>query len=180
MGLSFYWWREYQDGRIEQEFNLDTGKIMPWGSKTPDGLKKVAWMPVTPDLAQKMRSCGEFGIPTQAPSVELPVHPGEEPVVFKECTVWSGFNVHCKACGLAFKSKGLPQDCPECGAKPAWRCMKCTALSDTDICHVCNVPGRSINPFETSPVKWEEGEYFLGIKGKFVNHFNTTRMITEH
>lgn len=150
--LSFFWWREYRDGRQEQEFDLLTGQISPWGSKTPEGLSKVGWLPVTPSLAQKMASCGEYGVPTPAPAVIVPVSEGEEPIIYKEHTVWDGLQVHCKACGAVFRSRGS--------------CSACVVCGETTI--------------ETQPSKWEETEYFLGIKGKFCDRFNGYRLITEH
>ena len=178
--LSFFWFRQFRDGRIEQEFDLDTGQIRPWGSKTPEGLKKVGWLPVDQELARKMRAYGEFGIPTQAPAVMIDVKPGEVPLIYKDATVWNGYQVRCKACNTVFKSIVEPKACPTCDAKPAWRCPKCTALSDTEICPHCQKKGRIIDPFEKRNMKWEEVEYFLGIEGKFRNRFNTTRLTTEH
>lgn len=178
--LSFFWWREYRDGRTEQEFDPLTGQISPWGPKTPEGLARVGWLPVTPDLAQKMKSYGEYGIPTQSLAVILPLARDEEPIIYKETTVWDGLQVHCKACGAVFRSKGKPSVCPVCDAKPAWRCKKCDQLQDIESCPSCGSPGHIINPFEIQPAKWEETEYFLGVMGKFCNRFNTSRLITEH
>jgi len=178
--LSFFWWREYRDGRQEQEFDLLTGQISPWGPKTPDGLAKVGWLPVTPGLAQKMKSCGEYGIPTQSLAVILPLAEDEEPVIYKETTVWEGSQVHCKACDAVFRSRGPATHCPVCGAKTSWRCPKCGQLQDSEICPDCKVQGNPINPLESRPARWDETEYFIGVKGKFCNRFNTSRLITEH
>ena len=178
--LAFFWWREYEDGRQEQEYDPLTGQIMAWGPKTPDGLKRAGWLPVSADLAAKMKQQGEFGIPNAAPAVIIPVNPGEELIIYKEVTVWEGSRVHCKVCGAVFRSRGAAPACPSCGAKPAWRCSKCGELSETETCSKCQVPGQLINPFESWPEKWDEVEYFLGVKGKFVNRFTQARLITEH
>ena len=178
--LSFFWWREYRDGRQEQEFDLLTGQISPWGPKTPEGLAKVGWLPVTPDLARKMGAYGEYGMPTQSQAVILPLADGEEPIIYKEVTVWEGSQFHCKACSAVFRSKGQTANCPVCGAKAAWRCPKCDLMWDTETCPDCNAQCRPVDPFERRPARWEETEYFLGVKGKFCNRFNTSRLITEH
>jgi predicted RNA-binding Zn-ribbon protein involved in translation (DUF1610 family) len=184
--LAFFWWREYEDGRQEQEYDPLAGQIMPWGPKTPDGLKRAGWLPVSADLANKMKQQGEFGIPNAAPAVIIPVNPGEELIIYKEVTVWEGSRVHCKVCGAVFRSKGAVTACPSCGAKPAWRCTVCNKLSDTEFCQDCRKPfefqevGQIINPLESWPEKWDEVEYFLGVKGKFVNRFTQARLITEH
>ncbi len=179
VALSFFWWREYADGRVEQEFDSLTGQIRPWG-KTPDGLKRVGWMPVSADLAAKMRAYGEFGTPTNSPEVIVEVHPGEEPVIYKDCAVLMGFQVRCKACSHEFRSLARPHVCPACGAKPVYRCGKCDKLTNTKICPDCRIEGRYISPFRKGPAKWEEVQYVLGIKGKFLNRFNTHRLTTEH
>jgi predicted RNA-binding Zn-ribbon protein involved in translation (DUF1610 family) len=177
---SYFWYREYQDGRIEREFDLLTGHVNQWGGKMPEGLRVVGWLPVTPDLAQKMKAFGEFGIPTAGPSIFTRVLPGEVPIIFKEVTVYQGQRVHCKACGAVFRSESTPQTCPACGASHSWKCAKCGKLLEADTCAECNRPARPLNPFETSPEKWDEVEYFIGIEGKFVNRFTASRLITEH
>ncbi len=177
---SFFWYREYRDGRIEREFDLLTGRINLWGSKTPEGLKAVGWLPVSLDLAQKMRAHGEFGIPTASPAIFTRVKQGEVPIIHKEVTVYQGQRVHCKACDAVFRSESHPTTCPVCGAAVSWKCPKCGKLLETDTCADCNRPGRPIDPFETTPDKWDEVEYFVGIQGKFVNRFTVSRLITEH
>lgn len=179
--LAFFWWREYEDGRQEQEYDPLTGQIMPWGPKTPDGLKRAGWLPVSADLANKMKQQGEFGIPNAAPAVIIPVNPGEELIIYKEVTVWEGSRVHCKVCGAVFRSHfSPPGPCPSCGAKRMWRCPVCDELSDFEICRKCLMHGDLIDPFESRPDKWGEVEYFLGIEGKFCNRFTQARLITEH
>ena len=135
---------------------------------------------MTPGLAQKMKSCGEYGIPTQSLAIIIPLAEGEEPVIYKETTVWEGSQVHCKACDAVFRSTGPATHCPVCGAKTSWRCPKCGQLQDSEICPDCKVQGNPINPLESRPARWDETEYFLGVKGKFCNRFNTSRLITEH
>jgi len=176
--LAYYWWREHQDGRIEQEFDLETGQIRPWG-ETPADLKLAGWVPVTEDLARKMRAYGEFGIPTQSPSIIIQLKPGDELEIFKECTILDGYRVHCKACESVyrtFENHGDP--CPICGAKPAWRCPKCDKVADEETCPDCKVPGRIIDPLERSPDKWEDVVFFLGIKGRYCHKFNSQGLVT--
>lgn len=161
VALSFFWWRQYQDGRIEQEFDPLTGAIQLWG-ETPTCLKRAGWVPVTADLARKMTSQGEFGIPTHSPSILIDIKPGDELEIFKDCQVIIGKRVTCKACGGVFRSMGKPTTCPKCEAE------------------ACTIDGREINPFLSVPDKWEEVVYNLGIKGKFSMKFNSTGLIVEH
>lgn len=179
VALSFFWWRQYQDGRIEQEFDPLTGQIQLWG-ETPTDLKRAGWLPVTADLARKMAAYGEFGTPTQAPSVLIDIKPGEELEIFKDCQVLMGKRVTCKACGEVFHALGHPEACPKCGARVSWRCPKCNQITDQEHCPSCKVPGRQINPFHSVPDKWEEVVYILGINGKFTMKFNSTGLIAEH
>jgi len=179
VALSFFWWRQYPDGRIEQEFDPLTGQIQPWG-KTPPGLIKAGWVPVTPDLARKMATHGEFGTPTRSPSILVNVKPGDELEIFKDCQVIEGVRVNCKACGHVFRSFGSPRSCPSCGVKPGWRCPKCDNISDTFICPTCKVQGKMIDPFQTAPDKWEDVVYILGIKGKFSMKFNALGLIADY
>ncbi len=178
--LPYFWYREYLDGRIEMEFDLDTGQIIPWGPKTPEGLKRAGWLPVTQDLAQKMKAYGEFGIPTQSPSVLVALKPGDELIIYKEATVYDGFGVTCKACGGSFRMFSNPDSCPNCGARMGWRCPDCNKINDTEVCPDCKKQGRPINPLVSAPYKWEEVTYFLGIKGIFCQKFTGKWMITEH
>jgi len=180
VALSYYWWRQYADGRIEQEFDLETGRIRPWDA-TPASLKKAGWVPVTVDLARKMQVYGEFGIPTQSPSIMVNLKPGDKLEIHKECTVLDGFRIHCKACGAFFRAFG-DQDghCRVCGAKSFYRCPQCDKLSDEETCPDCRVQGRMIDPLEKTRDKWEDVVYFLGIKGLFRHKFNSRGLVTEH
>lgn len=180
VALSYYWWRQYIDGRVEQEFDLDTGRIRPWGSN-PEGLKRVGWLPVSPDLASKMRAYGEFGIPTQSPSIIIELKPGEDLEIFKDCTVLDGYQVHCKACGAIYRSFGEQgAGCLYCGATPSWRCPKCDKLADKETCPDCNLTGRIIDPLERTPDKWEDIVYILGIRGLYRLKFNSRGLLVEH
>jgi predicted RNA-binding Zn-ribbon protein involved in translation (DUF1610 family) len=178
VALSFYWWRQYQDGRIEQEFDLDTGQIRPWG-ETPANPKRVSWRPVTPDLAQKMQAFGEFGLPTMAPPVTIDLKPGEELIIFKDCVVCD-WQVVCKACQTAYHTLEDLEACPRCGAKPSWKCEKCGKLLDGETCPDCGEKCRYITPFERRADKWEAVTYLLGIKDKFLLKFNSHGLIAEH
>jgi len=180
MALSFYWFREYGDGRVEMEFDLETGQIRPWGPKTPEGLIRAGWLPVSQDLAQKMKAYGEFGIPTQSPSIMVSPKPGDELEIFKDCSVLEGSRVSCKLCGSSFRAFGKLDSCPQCGAREGWRCPECGNITDTAVCPDCKKMGRPINPLESTPEKWEEVVYILGIKGIFRNRLNSRGLITEH
>ncbi len=179
MALEFYWFRIYEDGRVETEFDLDTGQIRLWGPVTPPGLIRVGWQPVTPDLAQKMRAFGEFGKPTHAPPVTINVKPGEEIVIFKDCSVCN-YQVVCKSCGTAYHTMENLEACPQCGAKPCWKCERCGMLRDDETCPDCKEKCRHITPFERRPDKWENVVYFLGIKDRFRLLFNSRGVIAEH
>ena len=177
--LSFFWWREYADGRVEQEFDLETGQIRPWGS-TPDNLVRAGWIPVTPDLAQKMRAFGEFGTPTQSPQMIISLKPGDELQIFKDIDIKRGYQVHCKSCGATFRSFGLPAGCPYCGAAKSWRCEKCNKILAAPSCSDCKAPTRMIDPLEHAPAEWEEVVYNLGIKGVFEMRFNAIGLLARH
>jgi predicted RNA-binding Zn-ribbon protein involved in translation (DUF1610 family) len=176
VAVSFFWWREYLDGRIEQEFNLETGQIRPWGSKTPDGLKRAGWLPITQDLAHKMRAFGEFGAPSPAPTMLIDLKPGDELQIFKECTVYNVSYV-CKACGCIVRESEKPKSCPNCGAAPTWKCDTCGKLPDINECPDCKRECRRIDPIKAEPIPWEDVIYFLGIKGKFMQKFNSRQSI---
>ncbi len=180
VGLEYFWYREYQDGRTEQEFDLETGQIRLWGPATPPGLKRVGWLPMTPDLAQKIQACGEIGYPTQAPSVLIDLKPGEELICFKDCTVIKGYQVICKACGFKYRTMGESGVCPSCGVTSGWKCDKCGHLGDSQVCPDCSTPGRLITPFRKRPDSWESVTYFLGIQGKFQIKFNSKGLVVEH
>lgn len=178
-GLSFFWWREFADGRIEQEFDLDTGQIRPWGGTPPD-LVKAGWIPVSPALAQKMKAFGEYGIPTVSPQILISLKPGEDLEIYKDAEVKRGLHVHCKACGANFRSFGSPEGCPFCGAQKSWRCSKCDQIRTTPTCSDCHAPSQMIDPLESSPAEWDEVIYNLGIKGKFKMRFNSLGLIALH
>lgn len=161
VALSFFWWRQYDDGRVEQEFDPLTGAIRPWG-ETPANLKRAGWLPVTAELARKMAAYGEYGTPTIAPSIIIDLKPGEELEIFKDCQVLMGHRIKCKACGAVFHSLGKPTSCPECEAE------------------ACAIDGREINPFLSVPDKWEEVVYNLGVKGLFCHKFNSSELVTVH
>jgi hypothetical protein len=170
--VSFFWWREYLDGRIEQEFDLETGQIRYWGSKTPEGLKRAGWIPITPDLAQKMQAFGEFGTPTSAPDMLLDLQPGDELALFKECTVYKVSYV-CKACCQIIQDVQKPKSCPRCGAAPAWKCDTCGKLRQAKQCQSCLRECRLVDPIKAEMMPWEDVTYHLGIKGKFMQKFNS-------
>ncbi len=176
--VSYFWVREYLDGRIETEFDLDTGQIRPWGPKTPEGLKRAGWLPVTQDLAKKMKDFGEFGIPTQSPSILVSLNPGDKLIIYKDCAVIQGFRGICKACGGAFRMFEESGSCPNCGARKSWRCPDCNKINDTIVCPDCKKTGKEINPLELAPDTWEEVMYVLGIEGVFCQRFNSQGMIT--
>jgi len=180
VGLEFFWCREYENGRVEREFDLDTGQIHFWGSKTPTGLKRAGWLPMTPDLAAKIRACGEFGIPTQSPSVMIDLQPNDELIISKDCAVIRGYLVTCKACNATFRSFGEPDVCPTCGSKPGWKCDACGEIHDISICSRCHRRGRLIQPFIKRGISWEKVVYLLGIKDKFLLKFNSNGLIVEH
>lgn len=180
MTHTFYWIREYHNGTIEREFDLDTGTIRKWGSKTPEGLKKIGWMPVTPDLAAKMLAFGEYGRASSMQSVKICLAPGDEPIIYQDKAVLHGMLYHCKVCGAEFNVFGKTDVCPACGATVMWRCPACGQLSDTEICLTCNMPGLRLTPFKKTPANFEDITYCLGIKNKFLIKFNEQGITVEH
>lgn len=180
VALEFFWYREFEDGRIEQEFDLGSGQPRLWGPKTPPGLRRVGWLPMTSDLAGKIRSFGEIGRPTSAPSVLINLKPDEKLICLKDCAIIKGYRVFCKVCGAVFREFGGPEVCPTCGARAAWRCDNCRKLQDTEICPDCGRPGHRIIPFDSCPDAWEDVAYLLGIEGKFLLKFNSKGLIVEH
>lgn len=173
----FFWWREYLDGRIEREFDLETGQIRPWGSETPKGLRRAGWQPITSDLSKKMwLTSKEFGLISEAPAMLVDLKPEDELVIFKEATIYK-VSYTCKACGQIIQACEKPAACPRCGVAPAWKCDTCGKLQDTKHCPACKRECRRIDPIQPVPGPWEDVTYHLGIKGKFVQKFNCKQSI---
>lgn len=182
MALHYTWYRIYEDGRIEHEIDEATGAMIPWGVKTPEGLTRVGWKPVSPSMAQVMRRIGEYGIPCNGQEFFKNIKPGQEPIIFRENTVYDGHKVTCKVCGATYLSKVSPRTCPKCQAEVAWRCTKCNKLSDKPLCKCGrHLEHRKVSPFEVQPYQWEVGEYTLGVKGEQLMRFTSTTatIVTE-
>lgn len=136
----YFWYREYQDGAIEYEFDPDTGEPCMWG-KTPDGLASIGWLPMNYDLSQKIAKYGEIGIPpTSSNAVFLDVAgvDKDEIVIFRDCTVVRGLQILCPSCRQVFYSGDHLTTCPICS-------------------HV-------LSGENYSPAEWDTVEYVLGIK----------------
>lgn len=141
---SFYWFRKFADGRVEFEFNPEDGSPTKWGKTTPDGIVRCGWLPMTPDLAAKIRSYGEFGLPVSMAPLAIDIKPGEVLQRWRDCDVIHGLQVTCKNCGVKFRALKLPRVCPKCKAEAAW------------------------NPFHVVPAAWEDAVYALGIEGRYL------------
>lgn len=172
--LEYYWFRVHQDGTIDYEFDLDTGQIHEWGAETPKDLKRAGWLPMTEDLAQKIRVCGEIGKPTASMPVAVNLKPGEELVLFRNNRVINGVHIRCRACQLSFNSMAVPDACPNCDVVPGRRCGR--EVKTAEDCKDCKKPCDAplISPFVVQPHKFDETHCILGIKGKFQMKFNST------
>lgn len=110
------------------------------------------------------------------------LRPGDELVIFKESTICKVSYV-CKACGHVAREYEKPKSCPRCGVAPAWKCDSCGKLHEVteDVrlfsCTECGKQCRKIKPIEGRPIPWEDVWYFVGIKGKFLQKFNSRRSI---
>lgn len=179
LALEYVWLRRFKDGRVETEFDFDTGKPTLWGEITPDGIVEVSWIPMTQDLAQKISDFGEFGRPTIGPVVTINPRDGEKIVCYREGTIYTGAKVTCKACGFVYLSTEPPSACPKCQATFGMKCRKCDKIADADVCDQCGETCEQISPFDIIPVQWEQATYALGIEGRFLNKFTPLQVITE-
>ncbi len=141
---SFNWFRRYRDGMVEYHFDPEDGHVTKWGEDTPDGIVRCGWLPMTPDLAAKIRSHGEFGLPVSVPPVSIDIKPGEVLELWRDCEVIHGIEVTCKACGVKFRAVELPKVCPKCKAEADWK------------------------PFTFVPAAWESAVYAIGIEGRYL------------
>jgi len=179
VGYEFSWYREYQDGRIEYQFDPGTGQQMCWGQETPKGLERVGWLPMTPDLAAKIRSSGETGYPVHAFPVAIKVNPGDRLICARDCTILDGSLITCKVCGFEFRTLDQPNICPDCGTEVARRCEG--ALKTVRECEGCTkqCSAEVVSPFIARPDRREDAVYILGIEGRYEQKFNSRGMITE-
>lgn len=152
---SFHWYREYEDGRVEFEYDPEDGHLTKWGNEAPTGLKRVGWLPMTSPLAAKITAHGEIGMPVSAPPISINTAPGDDVVIFKDVTVYRGLLVTCKGCNAKFRAMAEPDVCPRCGAEAGW------------------------GSFVSVPVMWEDVIYHLGIKDKFILKFNANGLVAE-
>jgi len=152
LGLEFYWFREYQDGRTEQEFDSITGKIVLWGQKVPEGLKRAGWLPMSEELAKKIAVHGETGYPVGSDPVIIDLAPDDKLLISKDCAVQYGYKIHCKSCNHEYISLGLPVDCPRCGVSPNWKCSGCNQIQDHILCPTCGKEWKRITP---EPPTWK-------------------------
>ena len=152
LGLEFTWYRKFSDGRIEFEFDPETGKPTLWGAETPLGVIEAGWMPMTPPLAGKISpEEGCFGIPARAQIVAVRPKPGEELILDRERKHQTGAHATCEKCGKSFLSSTPPVGCIFCG------------------------DGR----LSLKQAEWETAIYEIGIKGRFMQKFNSMTSITE-
>lgn len=138
MPTMYYWYREYEDGTVEYEFDKTSGRPNLWGT-APDGLVSVGWVPMDYSLSEKISRYGEIGMP---PSNALPVcldvrgvRP-EDIVIYRDCSVIRGMQTTCRGCGQTFYIVDPISECPVCG----------NAVGDV------------------SPAEWEAVEYVVGIR----------------
>ena len=155
LGIEFTWYRKFSDGRIEYEFDPETGEPTKWGVETPPNITEAGWLPMTPTLASRIT---ERGVPVIAPAITVRLKPGEVPVVFRDRTHRNGAHVTCKICKKAFLSPEPPTKCPFCGAEP--------------------IEGKA-SPFILQQAEWDEAIYEIGVEGKFSQKFNSRMSITE-
>jgi len=143
---SFYWFRKFDDGRVEYQFDPIDGHQTLWGETTPAGIVRAGWLPMTSDLAGKIRAYNEFGSPVSVPPLAIDVGPDDVLQLYRECDVVHGLHVTCRGCGVFFRAMTVPDSCPRCKAESAWE----------------------PSPFQVKPMVWEDATYFLGIEGRFL------------
>jgi hypothetical protein len=153
----FFWYRVFEDGRIEHEFDLESGAPVMWGKETPPGIKEVGWLPMTADLSAKIAAYGESGQPTRAPPVTCKLHPGEVPIVYRDRMIIRGAHCTCKICGNVFVATAPPKECIFCHAEPT----------------------ETASPLTIQQASWWVQSYVLGIKDRFVQTFDSHGIVTE-
>jgi hypothetical protein len=161
-----YWLKILPDGSGRPEFEPDTGKYHNWRDYTGP-VKKVLLVPVTPDLAQKIKSTGDLAEPSSLPILEYDVEPVRELI-----DIWDADNLgtplpsaiyfrrdgrlqyilhyFCSSCRLQFDLDKGSLICPRCQAKNEWYCGKCESIVDRPIvffdgvqrCPVCEIKGK--------------------------------------
>ena len=52
--LHFMWMVEFDNGDCISQFNLDTGKEIPWKNINVDRVTKLSWVTITPELSKKI------------------------------------------------------------------------------------------------------------------------------
>ncbi len=183
LSVEYFWYRVFDDGRVETEFDLDTGQPTKWGLATPPGLEEVGWRPMTPELLQKIIAFQEFGVVSnRASPVTIKVSPDDDVIIARDGMIIKGALVKCKSCQYVFRSPKQPEICPACGIVPKWKCDTCNELYDTvaesQKCELCGSTCRVILPFFLTQHAWEEVTYLLGIRGKYLNKFTSNGLIT--
>jgi hypothetical protein len=156
--VEFTWYRKYRDGRVEFEFDPQTGAATMWGKEAPDGLIEFGWMPMTISLARLIAAYGEVGVPNDCQLVSVKLRPGEIPVIYRDRQSAKGALVECKCCQGVFRTTKPPVKCPFCEVTPE--------SGDPD-------------PFKKQQAAWEEATYVIGISGRFTQTFNRAGMVTE-
>lgn len=116
---------------------------------------RFGWLPMTPDLAAKIRAYGEIGAPVSVPPVSIEVRPGEVPIKYRDCEVIHGLLVTCKGCGFKFRALKTPETCPKCKAEAKWK------------------------PFNVAPAAWEDAVYAIGIEGRYLVKITPHGIIVE-
>lgn len=150
---SFFWFRLFDDGREEFEFDPRTGNPAEWGKETPSGIKRFGWLPMTPELADKIRDYDEIGYPVSAPPVAINVQPGEVPVIYKDPSVIKGLQITCSKCKTAIRAMAVPETCPRCG--------------------------QSLETAEVKGIMWDDVVYGIGIEGRYELKFNARYITVE-
>lgn len=157
LGIEYTWYRRLSDGRVEFEFDPETGEERLWG-ETPTNITEVGWIPMNPDLAQKMAVHGNTGVPITSLVMAIKVKPGEEPIVFRDRELRRGAHVTCKICNKSFLSTEPPKACVFCEAEPE--------------------EGKN-SPFILQQAEWEQAVYEIGVKGRFVQRFNSQVSVSQ-
>lgn len=125
-----FWIRILPDGSALPQFDPEIGKYCGY----EEYLKPVAqilFFPVTPRLADLIRSQGDMAEASDLKPLAFDVPPGSEMEFHRAATVRLNPKCICGFCEAEFDSS--LRECPRCLAKNRWYCGKCDELKETPI-----------------------------------------------
>jgi hypothetical protein len=155
--LKYFWTRVLDDGvACETQFDLETGEERGWTPPPPRPLSQVAWVPFSPELAEKVTSLGQPAVSLPIPPIVMDLDPrarsyrveirptmfwgatsgfradeviGDQPIFHRSAAVHLSDYYLCSRCGTAFTWDGTGTlECPECKTRNQWFCSRCKSL----------------------------------------------------